>query len=319
MKQKRFFIISYIILILIFLSMFFIENNILDYHRKLCNQELNIKLERLKLNYEIKKTNLNNNLSEEKYLASGKNAYERIYNNKQESIINLISEIAKESLPDDWNITVKIEEFNKFILLIDVSFNHPYKEKEITDNLYNITSYCSSYLKNIAIFDDKHKCFLFYDENLINLLQNKKLMNKSLTLKAKKLSKECIRYNSIKINFVKHYDHIYIPTIISGESGIYETDFLLDTGASMTIISSEMAEKTGNENLQSINRKSFSTANGIISCPIVFRNINVSSISINKEVAVNLNDDSNILGMDFLSDKNYFIDNNSKTIYLWYK
>lgn len=125
--------------------------------------------------------------------------------------------------------------------------------------------------------------------------------------------------DKVEIVFSENNNHIYVPTIISGDYGIYETEFLLDTGASMTIISADLATKTGNENLHSLNTKSFETANGRINCPIVYRNINIASINMNKEIAVNLNDNSNILGMDFLNDKNYYIDNNSKKIYLWFK
>jgi len=319
MKQKRFFIILFIVLITAILSMFLLEKKLLNYNKELCNKALLSKIDKLKLDYEIKKSNLERNLLEEKYLATGKNAYERIYNNNQENIVQLISEIANESLPSNWSSSVKIEEFNKFILLVDLPIDYQYNEIEIAKKLHNLAFYCNHYLKNIAIFDSKHKCIQFYDKNLINYLKRKNSISTSLIQKAKKLSEDCIRYNSVVINFTEYNSHIYIPTIISGEYGIYETEFLLDTGASMTIISTELAQKTGNENLYSLRKKTFETANGRISCPIVIRNINIASINMNKEIAVNLNDSSNILGMDFLCDKNYYIDNNAKKIFLWYK
>ncbi len=48
---------------------------------------------------------------------------------------------------------------------------------------------------------------------------------------------------------------------------------MLDTGASMTIISSEVAKKTGHEDLSEVSRETFSTIKGLISCPIVQREI----------------------------------------------
>jgi hypothetical protein len=48
---------------------------------------------------------------------------------------------------------------------------------------------------------------------------------------------------------------------------------MLDTGASMTIISLELAQKTGHEDLNEISRRTFSTVKDLINCPIVQREI----------------------------------------------
>jgi predicted aspartyl protease len=94
---------------------------------------------------------------------------------------------------------------------------------------------------------------------------------------------------------------------------------MLDTGASMTVISLELAQKTGQEDLNKTERRSFSTAKGLLSCPIVGREIIIGSLDRKQSVAVNLEDNSNLLGVDFFESKGYIIDAASKSIYVWSK
>ena len=122
-----------------------------------------------------------------------------------------------------------------------------------------------------------------------------------------------------KNDFQEINGHIFIPVIVAGEYGSYETIMMLDTGASMTVISLELAQKTGHEDLNEISRRTFSTVKGLISCPIVQREIIVCDTYKKQAVAVNLEDDSNLLGMDFFESREYIIDNTSKCIYIWNK
>ena len=126
-------------------------------------------------------------------------------------------------------------------------------------------------------------------------------------------------YNAIKIDFQEKNGHIFIPVTISGDCGSYECTMMLDTGASMTIISVELAQKTGRENLNKVYRETFSTAKGSMSCPIVQRELVVGGIDKKQSVAVNPSDDMNLLGVDFFESKGYIIDNSSSCIYVWSK
>ena len=94
---------------------------------------------------------------------------------------------------------------------------------------------------------------------------------------------------------------------------------MLDTGASMTVISLELAGKTGHEDLNFTKTKVFSTAKGLMTCPIVERKILIGGIEKKQKVAVNLEDNANLLGMDFFRDKNYTVDFTSNCIYVWSK
>jgi len=87
----------------------------------------------------------------------------------------------------------------------------------------------------------------------------------------------------------------------------------------MTVISLELAQKTGYEDLNEISRRTFSTAKGLMSCPIVQREVVVGDLYKKQKVAVNLEDDSNLLGVDFFKSREYIIDIPSKCIYVWNK
>jgi hypothetical protein len=45
----------------------------------------------------------------------------------------------------------------------------------------------------------------------------------------------------------------------------------------------------------------------------------VGDLDIKQAIAVNLEDDSNLIGMDFFKSREYIIDNPSKCIYIWNK
>jgi len=122
-----------------------------------------------------------------------------------------------------------------------------------------------------------------------------------------------------KNDFQEINGHIFIPVIVVGEYGGYETIMMLDTGASMTVISLELAQKTGYEDLNNISRRTFSTANGLMTCPIVQREIVIVDLNNKQAVAVNLEDDSDLLGVDFFESREYIIDSTSKCIYIWNK
>jgi transcription elongation factor Elf1 len=124
---------------------------------------------------------------------------------------------------------------------------------------------------------------------------------------------------SIALKAAPRNSTINVYTSSAGKYGSYECVTMLDTGASMTVISLELAQKTGQENLNKVERRSFSTANGLLSCPIVGREIIVGNLDRKQLVAVNLKDNSNLLGIDFFESKGYIIDASSKSIYVWSK
>jgi len=253
-----------------------------------------------------------------KYLATGKTVYDRIYNRQNQTITGVIKSLAEEVFPDRWKCTVGVEEFNSFILFV-----HSMGRKDdvtvsmITEYLTPLVTYAHLYLKNVAVFDRNHKCFLFFDKTALQIVAASGVLNSETISKIKQTGKEFTRYNSVEIS-CKHIEgHLYVQATVSGQDGIYECLMMLDTGASMTIISADLAQKTGHENLHMIRKELFSTVKGTLACPIVRRTLVAGSIEITEPVAVNEEDDTNLLGMDFFKGKNYTIDSLSSCIYIW--
>jgi predicted aspartyl protease len=318
MKNKNLKLLT-ILLIILFIEIiaFFILTHYQTNHLK---NEFALKIEVEKLNQEKEKNKLLDEFDKNKYLASGKNAYERIYNNKQSDIVDLMQKLALEAFPNNWKMDVKVEEFTNFILLVqvDVKSNEP-AVTDIIKYLVPVLDNSGGYLKNVAIYNEKHQCYLFFDENALNgLIKNKNLGTNTIN-EVKRKGEGFLRYNAIKIDFQEEYGHIFIPVTVVGEYGSCETIMMLDTGASMTVISLELAQKTGHEDLNNISRRTFSTANGLMTCPIVQREIVIGDLEKKQAVAVNLEDDSNLLGVDFFESREYIIDSTSKCIYVWNK
>ena len=318
MKNK--FLKILIILSIILLLEIIVFFTLTHYQTNQLRDQFTLKSEMEKLNQEKEKKKLLDEFDKNKYLATGKNAYERIYNNKQSDIVDLIQKLALEAFPNNWKTDVKVEEFTNLILLaqVDVKIEEP-AIAGIIKYLIPILDYSSRYLKNVAIYNKKYQCYLFFDENALNeLIKNKKLGINTIN-EAKRKGEDFLHYNALKIDFQEKYGHIFIPVIVVGECGSYEVVMMLDTGASMTVISSELAQRTGYEDLNEISQRTFSTAKGLISCPIVQREIIVGDIYKKQAVAVNLEDDSNLLGVDFFDSREYIINNPSKCIYIWNK
>ena len=110
-----------------------------------------------------------------------------------------------------------------------------------------------------------------------------------------------------------------MPVTVTGESGVYEVSMMLDTGASMTMISLDLAGKTGREDLNTASRETFSTANGLMDCPVVSRTVALGGVENRQNVAGNTRDSLGLLGVDFFSDKDYLIDTATSSIYIWGK
>jgi len=306
--KNKFLKILVILLVILFLEI--IAFFVLPYYQtNQLRDQFTLKIEMEKLNQEKERKKLLDEFEKNKYLSTGKNAYERIYNNKQSDIVGLIQELAIEAFPNNWEAEVKVEEFTNFILLVqvDVKSNEP-AVTDIIKYLVPVLDYSGGYLKNVAIYNKKYQCYLFFDEDvLIELKKNQNLSYKAIN-GARRKGEGFLRYNAIKIDFQEKNGHIFIPIIVVGEYGSYETIMMLDTGASMTVISLELAQKTGHEDLNEVARRTFSTVKGLISCPIVQREVIVGDIYKKQNVAVNLEDDSNLLGVDFFESREYIID-----------
>jgi len=319
MKNKFLKIILGLLAVLVLEVLFFSFSSSLG--RKKIDKENESKIQIIQLKNEEERKKLNDEFEMNKYLAGGKDTYERIYNSQANDITDLLQKLTTEALPATWKSEIKVEEFTKFILLIQNQSNvQEFYANEIGKYLIPILNYGGQYLKNVAVFNDKHQSYLYFDEDALNQLsKNQTLSNKTIaSIKNKGIN--FTKFNAIKIDYEDQLGHILINDVtISGVNHSISVPMMLDTGASITTISPEFAKQTGQEDLDAIKREKFSTSNGIIECPIVEREIIISSFDKKLSVAVCPQTDINLLGVNFFESMNYVIDAESKSIYVWSK
>jgi predicted aspartyl protease len=255
-----------------------------------------------------------------KHLATGQTVFDRIFNKKDQTVTELIKGISKEALPDGWTCDVKVEEFTHFVLLIYLPHNaEPLPFDQITESLRPIVEYCAWCLSNVAVFDRKHKSYLFLDKTILARLKNEESFTKKEADSVAEQGSAFTRFNSVTVDCETYESHLLVPVEISGPNGIIGCRALLDTGASVTMLSSEIISETGWDDLQTAPRRTFSTVNGTISCPIVRREVNIAGVRKNIEVAVNQRDNLSLIGMNFFSETDYIVDSRNSAIYIWEK
>jgi predicted aspartyl protease len=237
----------------------------------------------LTLDYEQKIRKIEQEYEEKKHLATGETVFDRIYNTQNQSIADLIKRISNEALPDYRSCDVKVEEFTHYILLI----YRPYNARQVQQ------------------------------EQVISYLD--KRISQTIFRSAKEQGQSFTRFNSATLKCEKKGSHLFLPLEVAGPKGVVTCYALFDTGASITTFSEEVVLKTGIDNLQIAPRRSFRTAGGFLSCPIVKRDINVGGFRKNIDVAVNQKEDVNLLGMNFFEGMEYIVDFQNSSIYVWEK
>jgi len=275
---------------------------------------------RVTFEYQKKLRELEQEYNEKKQLATGATVYDRIYNTQNQSIMELIRRLSGEVLPKSWSFDVKVEEFTHFILLIYLPHNSKRLAPiQVTPYLEPILQYNGWLLKDVAVFDKTHRCYLFFDSATLEEIKTEKKLSKTLETHIEKQGEAFTQFNSVTIECKKYDSHLFLPIEVSGAGGVVTCYALLDTGASTTTLNSNVIAKTGFDNLQKATRRSFNTANGVMSCPIVRRTINIGGIRKNIEIAVNQKDDINLLGVNFFEGVDYIVDFQNSAIYIWAK
>ena len=275
---------------------------------------------RMELDFSQKLRELEREYERKKHLATGDTVFDRIFNAQDQTIIDLIKRISQESLPHEWSCDVKVEEFTHFIMLIYLPHNSERPPiEQITSFLIPIMKYCSWWLSDVAIFDRRHKSYLFFEKSLLTRLKSGNPLSKEMTKQAANHGVSFTRFNSVTVDCEKYESHLLLPIEISGTNGVMGCRALLDTGASVTMVPSGIIAKTGRDNLQKAPRRTFSTVNGTISCPIVRREVNIGGIRRNIEVAVNQQDSLTLVGMNFFAGMDYIVDSGHSAVYMWEK
>jgi predicted aspartyl protease len=191
---------------------------------------------------------------------------------------------------------------------------------ELAKYITPVLKHSAPYLHNVAVFTKNHQCYLYFDKSAISKLLNGEILNDKDISEVATLGSSFKRYNSVRIDYQEHNGHIIIPVTIMGNDGIKDEMMLVDTGVSMTVIPLEVALSTDQkEDLNTVERKEFKTANGLLNCPTTKRTMVVGGIERKKTVAVfpEKNSSIGLLGVDFFSGMAYTIDSTSNAIYIW--
>ncbi len=274
----------------------------------------------LELEYKQKLRELEQEYERKKHLATGDTVFDRIFSTQEQSITDLIKRIAEEALPGGWSCDVKVEEFTHFILLVYLPHNaRPPAFSEVTSRLQPIVKYCGWCLSDVAVFDRRHKSHLFFDSAMLQELKSGQSLSKETATRAASQGAVFTRFNSTTVECEKYESHLLVPIEISGPNGIISCRALLDTGASTTMLTSEIISETGRDNLQTAPRRTFSTVNGTISCPVVRREVNIGGIRKSIEVAVNQQDALTLVGMNYFEGIDYIVDFGESAVYMWEK
>ena len=153
------------------------------------------------IEYQQKTRELEQDYDKKKHLATGKTVFDRIYNTQGQSIIDLILRISDEALPESWSSDVKVEEFTHFILLIYLPHNSERPTiDQVTSRLQAIMKYCSSWLSDVAIFDRRHKSYLFFDKPLLTSLKSGRSLSKEMAKQAANHGFSFTRFNRFDLS-----------------------------------------------------------------------------------------------------------------------
>ena len=275
---------------------------------------------RMELEYAQKLSELEREYERRRHLATGETVFDRIFNTQDQTIVDLIKRTSQEALPDGWSYDVKVEEFTHLALLVYVPHNSEQLTiDQVTPWLQPIMKYCSSWLSNVAVFDRRHKSYLFFDKLLLTRLESGRPFSKEMAKLAASQGGSFTRFNSVTVDCEKYESHLLLPIEISGTNGVMACRALLDTGASMTMVSLKIIAETGRDDLQNAQRRTFSTVNGTVSCPIVRREVSIGGIRRNIEVAVNQRDSLSLVGVNFFTGMDYIVDFGQSAVYMWEK
>ncbi|MCC5845506.1 MAG: retropepsin-like domain-containing protein [Verrucomicrobia bacterium] len=254
------------------------------------------------------------------FLASGETVFDRIHNQPGQSIKGLLENLAKEAFPEALQIEVQAEEFTSFLLMVYMppSLRSTNYERLIAASV-PVVEYGGDFLTSIAFYDRYRKSYFFLDEVALGNIRNTKSLPSNQIQLARERGQQFSRYNSVSVEGRFVNSHLLLPIGISGPAGAIMNESLLDTGATITMISRELFNATGFEDLSKAPTRRFQTVNGTISAPIVQRTISIGDVSRTIDVAVNIRDDLVLIGMNLFEGYDYLIESQKAMIHLWPK
>ena len=293
-------------------------------------KEETVKLESRKRQHVRDINQLGREYDKKKYLATGETAFDRIYNTQNQSIISLIERLAKEALPGNWSVEVRVEEFTNFILLISGSRKSRAANELLISCIPNILPYCDGLLTNVAVFDYAHKSYLLLDAPMLNEIMERggELSEQSMS-RAKSQGRAMTQFDSKTIQCQKMEDddgevigsYLLVPVSLEDNNVSFA---VVDTNAETTILTKDFVSESLSVRARSIAERIaprfFDTEQGRVFGIMKTVALNVGGVTKEMEVAVsNQENIINIIGFDFFEGMNYFIDAPNSLIHVWEK
>lgn len=250
--------------------------------------------------------------------ARGETVFDRVYNQPGQSITELIKNLAAEAFPGNWRSEVRAEEFVYFILLVQVpQGSENIASDELLARVRSILPYGAPYIKSMAFYTHNRKCFLFLDEAALTTVREQGSLTDIALSQAREKGRGFLRFNSTSLQGEIQEGHFILPVEMpDADNGILYTG-LLDTGASITVITKEMASLHGARDYLNAPSRAFETANGRIYAPVVKRRIRIGPFTKTLDVAVSDKVGVCLIGMNAFEGFHYTIDSASTSVHLW--
>ena len=128
-----------------------------------------------------------------------------------------------------------------------------------------------------------------------------------------------IQSGEYPVPVIKTGEHYIVNAIINDQEPV---KLIIDTGASMTVLSPEIMRGLSIEDEDIVNYTNFNTANGLVSAPVILvdkikiQNYVVSNVKVGILPSFSQRNVDGLLGMNFLNQFTFFIDQENSTLEL---
>jgi hypothetical protein len=109
--------------------------------------------------------------------------------------------------------------------------------------------------------------------------------------------------------------HLQVPTVINLHGSKVKTDMLLDTGASISVISRQLYSKGKTIPTEKLPKQRIQTANGLIECPVDILEVSTTAYARKVEVAI-IDDCMPLLGANYFARQVFTVDLDNECIYI---
>lgn len=252
------------------------------------------------------------------YQATGASSVERVYNRPTTSLVKAIQAVFQEAVPQGWKISVEVEEFSHFVVLVKSALSSSdLAQYRVETVLQEPLSFFHWLPLNVAFYDLQRKCVLFFDSKTLAKLKLDRPVPSDVRSRALRQGEGFGRFDSLTIPCVESGSHLVAQLdVLSGGAGLH-LPALVDTGASMTVLPRKFIDNAALAHPGASKTMKFKTANGVVTFAVVRQEIRVGPVARSIEVAVDPQSEVALLGVNFFDGYDYVVDFAGAAIHLW--